>query len=133
MTPEIKKIHKKLKLKPTSELFDQGVGCATQGSVKPMVDIKVEVLQREKSPGFAPKHERSSFFFLFFARGSKKRGIKVTGGVTFYTSFEVQPATAIMLKRKCTQCTRGIKFTSVLHNVPYASRGAALHPPAVRR
>lgn len=91
-------------------------------------EIKPGVLLREKLPGLALKHERS-----LFARGSKKRGIKVTGGVTFYTSFEVQPATAIMLKRKCTQCTRGIKFTSMLHNVPYASRGAALHPSAVHR
>lgn len=93
-----------------------------------VAEIKPGVLLREKLPGLALKHERS-----LFARGSKKRGIKVTGGVTFYTSFEVQPATAIMLKRKCTQCTRGIKFTSMLHNVPYVSRGAPLHPSAVHR
>lgn len=31
-------------------------------------------------------------------RGLQRLVIKVTGGVTFYTSFEVQPVTAIMLK-----------------------------------
>lgn len=33
-----------------------------------------------------------------FATGLQKLVIKVRGGVTFYTSFEVQPVTAIMLK-----------------------------------
>lgn len=93
-----------------------------------VAEIKPGALLREKLPGLALKHER-----CLFAKGSKTRGIKVTGGVTFYTSFEVQPATAILLKRKCTQSTRGIKFTSMLHNVPYVSRGTPLHPSAVHR
>lgn len=33
-----------------------------------------------------------------FATGLQKLVIKARGGVTFYTSFEVQPVTAIMLK-----------------------------------
>lgn len=41
----------------------------------------------------------------------------MTGGVTFYTSFEVQPITTIMLKES-VQWRRGKKnFTSMLHNV----------------
>ena len=37
---------------------------------------------------------------LAFAQGSQKLVIKMTGGVTFYTSFEVQPVTTIMLKER---------------------------------
>lgn len=37
---------------------------------------------------------------MAFAQGLQRLVIKMTGGVTFYTSFEVQPITTIMLKER---------------------------------
>lgn len=45
---------------------------------------------------------------LAFAHGSQRLVIKMTGGVTFYTSFEVQPVTTIVLKESVA---RGRKKT----------------------
>lgn len=59
---------------------------------------------------------------LAFAQGSQRLVIKMTGGVTFYTSFEVQPVTTIMLKER----GRKKNFTSMLHNFKF--RGAPLSP-----
>lgn len=61
---------------------------------------------------------------LAFAQGSQRLVIKMTGGVTFYTSFEVQPVTTIMLKER----GRKKNFTSMLHNFKF--RGAPLSPPS---
>ncbi len=44
--------------------------------------------------------EKTPCISLAFAQGLQILVIKMTGGVTFYTSFEVQRVTAIMLKEK---------------------------------
>lgn len=55
-------------------------------------EIKPRVLQRNYHQVLSKSRTDS------FATGLQKLVIKLKGGVTFYTSSEVQPVTAIMLK-----------------------------------